>query len=130
MKSALPYPIVLLAACCLAGCSWVSPGKQDLRVQPEWRLIPEAVALGQKRQFFLYGRRLDSAVVTVPPSVALERGALNNGGRVLSLYLTVKPLEKDSLAKGESVGKREISVKTADTSLTFSLKIVDEAVVR
>jgi hypothetical protein len=127
VKSRLP---ALLLSLSISGCAWFASDKSELRVQPEWRLIPEAIALGQRRQFFLYGRHLDSAVVTVPPSVILERGALNNGGRVLALYLTVKGLEKDSLAEGESVGKREVDVKTPDTSLTFTLKIVDEAVVR
>jgi hypothetical protein len=42
----------------------------------------------------------------------------------------VKPLAKDSLADGESVGRREVEVKTPDTTCTFTLKIVDEAVVR
>ena len=119
-----------ILAITVSGCAWFSSDKPELHVQPEWRLIPEAIALGQKRQFFLYGRHLDSAVLKVPPSIILERGAFNNGGRVLALYLTVKALEKDSLADGESVGKREVDVKTPDTSLTFTLKIVDEAVVR
>lgn len=127
MKSRLP---ALLLPLYISGCAWFSGDKSEIHVQPEWRLIPEAIALGQKRQFFLYGRHLDSAVVTAPPSVIMERGALNNGGRVLALYLTVKGLEKDSLADGESVGKREVEVKTPDTSLTFTLKIVDEAVSR
>lgn len=127
MRIRLPAALLALS---LSGCFSFGGGKQDLHVPPEWRLIPEANALGQKRQFFLYGRRLDSAVVTVPPSVTLERGALNNGGRVLSLYMTVKPLAKDSLADGEAVGKREIRVKTPDTSCVFDLKIVDESVIR
>lgn len=129
MPSILPA-VLMAIALSLSSCAWFSSDKPELHVQPEWRLIPEAIALGQKRQFFLYGRSLDSVVVTVPPSISMERGALTNGGRVLSLYLTVRPLVKDSLAKGESVGKREVEVKTADTSLAFTLKVVDEAVDR
>jgi hypothetical protein len=49
---------------------------------------------------------------------------------VLALYLTVKPLAKDSLAKGEATGSRELQVKTPDTALTFKLKVVDEALPR
>lgn len=127
MKSRFPACLLVLS---ISGCAWFSSEKSEIHVQPEWRLIPEAIALGQKRQFFLYGRHLDSAMVKVPPSVILERGALNNGGRVLALYLTVKGLAKDSLADGESVGRREVDVKTPDTSLSFTLKIVDEAVAR
>jgi len=131
VKSRLPAFFIPLAfPLSLCSCAWFSSDKPEIHVQPEWRLIPEAIALGQKRQFFLYGRHLDSAVVTVPPSVIMERGALNNGNRVLALYLSVKGLDKDSLAEGESVGKRVLDVKTPDTTLSFTLKIVDEAVVR
>ncbi|MDB5106594.1 MAG: hypothetical protein JWP91_4283 [Fibrobacteres bacterium] len=113
----------------LASCSGT---REDpaARVQAEWRLIPEATVLNEKRQFFLYGRRLDSVTVTIPPSVTMEKGDLNNGGRVLSLHFRVAPLAKDSLAAGESVGNREVRVKTPDTSLVFTIKVVDEALPR
>jgi hypothetical protein len=111
----------------LAACSGTAP---EPKPQPEWRLVPEATVLTENRQFFLYGRRLDSVTIAVPPSVSMVRGASANGGRVLSLRFRVSPLGKDSLAKGESVGLREVSVKTPDTSLVLPLKIVDEALPR
>ena len=94
---------------------------------PAWRLVPEAIVLGQRRQFFLYGRHLDSAEVTVPPSLQVEKGLLKSDGRVLSLYLTVSPLNPDSLARGQKQGMREVRIKTPDTSAVFILKVVDEA---
>ncbi len=94
---------------------------------PAWRLVPEATVIGQRRQFFLYGRHLDSVQVTVPPSVQIEKGVLKPDGRVLSLYLTTSALKPDTLAKGEKNGTREVHVKTPDTTATFTLKVVDEA---
>jgi hypothetical protein len=116
-----------LAAVILAACAGTAPAPKP---QPEWRLVPEATVLTENRQFFLYGRRLDSVTLTVPPSVTMARGASANGGRVLSLHFRVSPLGKDSLAQGESVGLREITVKTLDTSLVLPIKIVDEALPR
>ncbi len=116
----------LTVVCLLASCSWFE-SKPAPRLDPEWRLVPEATVLAEKRQFFLYGRHLDSVTVTVPPSVTMEKGALNSGGRVLSVHFRVSPLAKDSLADGESRGAREIRVKTRDTSVVFVLKVVDEA---
>jgi hypothetical protein len=124
-----------LAAAGLLACAGKDSGR-NLRVQPDWRLIPEATVLNQDRQFFLYGRRLDSVTVTVPPSVSLDQGPVSQGGRVLSLHFRVAPLAKegkdgkDSLAAGESVGMREVRVKTPDTALVFQLKVVDEALPR
>jgi hypothetical protein len=118
-----------LAVCLFASCSWFDK-KPAPRLDPEWRLVPEATVLTEKRQFFLYGRRLDSVTVTVPPSVLMEKGALNSGGRVLSVHFRVSPLAKDSLADGESKGAREIRVRTPDTSVVFVLKVVDEAMPR
>jgi hypothetical protein len=114
-------------ACILAACSGTAP---EPKPQPEWRLVPEATVLVENRQFFLYGRRLDSVTITVPPSVTMVRGTSANGGRVLSLHFRVLPLSKDSLAQGESVGLRDVRVKTPDTSLVLPLKIVDEALPR
>ena len=123
--------IPLFAAALLAtGCAWFAPDPEAAHVQPEWRFVPEATVIGQRRQFFLYGKHLDSATVASPRSVVLEKGALSKGDRVLTLYLTVNALKKDSLGHGESVGLREFDVKTPDTSVTFKLKIVDEAVSR
>lgn len=119
--------LTLLAMGILAACSGTAP---EPKPQPEWRLVPEATVLTENRQFFLYGRRLDSVTITVPPSVSMVRGKSANGGRVLSLHFRVSPLGKDSLAKGESVGLREVGVKTPDTTLVLPLKIVDEALPR
>ncbi len=121
---------LLCATLAMTGCAWIAPDPEPIHVKPEWRFVPEATVIGQRRQFFLYGRHLDSARLAAPPSVLLERGALNEGGRVLTVYLTVKGVNPDSLARGESVGLREVDVKTPDTSVTFKFKVVDEAVQR
>jgi hypothetical protein len=126
--------LCLLGAFCLfclsglSGCGSSKPVDKPLPpLQPEWRLVPEATIVGDRRQFFLYGRRLDSATVAVPPSVILEKGTLKADGRVLSLYMTMRAAKKDSLAEGEKIGLREVRVKTPDTALTFQIKVVDEA---
>jgi len=121
--------LALASAAALAGCSSSASGSMP-HVEPEWRLVPEGTALGKRRQFFLYGRHLDSARVSAPPSVVLEKGEAKPGGRALSLYLTVNALPKEGPVRGEAAGMREIEVKTPDTVLTFTLKIVDEMVVR
>jgi hypothetical protein len=118
------------AALCSAALTACGGSAPVPKVQPEWRLVPEATVLNEKRQFFLYGRRLDSVTVTVPQGVVMEKGAVGKNGRVLSLNFTVAPLPKDSLPKGESVGLREVGVKTPDTSIVFNVKIVDEALPR
>lgn len=120
---------LILATLSLLACAGKDAGR-DLHAQPDWRLIPEATVLHQDRQFFLYGRRLDSVTVTVPPSVSMDKGELSQGGRVLSLHFRVAPLGKDSLAAGESVGLREVRIRTPDTAIVFGLKIVDEALPR
>jgi hypothetical protein len=122
--------LALASGVALAGCASSGPGASEVHVEPEWRLVPEGTALGQRRQFFLYGRHLDSVRVSAPPSVSVEKGNPQPGGHALPLYLIVNALSKDSLAKGESVGGREIRVQTPDTSLTFKLKIVDESLPR
>lgn len=122
--------LALASGMALAGCASTAPGTAESHVEPEWRLVPEGTALGKRRQFFLYGRHLDSVRVTAPPSVSVEAGLPQPGARVLPIYMTVNALPKDSLAKGESLGAREIGIKTPDTSLTFKLKIVDEALPR
>lgn len=125
--AALTSLIAAMAAILLMACSGTTPAPKP---QPEWRLIPEATVLAETRQFFLYGRRLDSVTITVPPSVTMVQGKPGNGGRVLSLHFRVMPLGKDSLAAGESVGLREVRVQTPDTSLILPIKIVDEALPR
>jgi hypothetical protein len=117
--------MALAFAAALSGCSLSPPGGTG-RVEPEWRLVPEGTALAKRRQFFLYGRHLDSVSVSAPPSVTVEKGEVRPGGRALSLYLTVHPLSKDPKADGETPGARELGIKTPDTALSFKLKIVDE----
>ncbi|MDB5047712.1 MAG: hypothetical protein JWO30_783 [Fibrobacteres bacterium] len=120
----------ILAAVCLAvnlaACSLLAPAPLP-PVQPEWRLVPEATVLGENRQFFMYGRRLDSVTVTIPPTLAMEEGAVSSKGRVKSFHFKVLPLSKDSLAQGEEVGIREVRVKTPDTAVVFKIKVIDEA---
>lgn len=94
---------------------------------PTWRLVPEACVLGQKKQFFLYGRHLDSAEISGPPSLKIEKGFTKSDGRILSVYLTASALNPAVPAYGEKKGIREVKIKTADTTATFELKIVDEA---
>ena len=104
---------LLVLGTLFAGCSGSAP---EPKPQPEWRLVPEATVLAENRQFFLYGRRLDSVTITVPPSVAMVRGKSANGGRVLSLHFRVLPWARTPWPKEESVGLREVGVKTPDTS--------------
>ncbi len=117
--------LALALAAALSGCSLGSPGG-PAHVEPEWRLVPEGTALAERRQFFLYGRHLDSARVSAPPSVTIEKSETKKGGRALTLYLTVGALAKGGLAKGEATGSREIRVDTPDTSLVLRLNVVDE----
>lgn len=121
--------LALASTAALAGCSSAAP-PGDAHLVPEWRLVPEGTALGRRRQFFLYGRRLDSVKLSGPPSVVVEKGEVKPGGRALSLYLTVHPLSKDSLDRGEANGSRELRAETPDTALAFKLKIVDETLPR
>jgi hypothetical protein len=116
-------------AAALAGCAMDTPGAAA-HVEPEWRLVPEGTALSERRQFFLYGRHLDSVSVSAPPGVTVEKGELKPGGRALSLYMTVLPLPKDADADGAAPGRRDLGIKTPDTALTFHLKIVDETLPR
>lgn len=120
---------LVLAAALLAACASHGNAAQSASA-PDWRLVPEATVIGQKRQFFLYGKHLDSVEITAPPSVLVEKGAVKHDGRVLALYLTASALRPDSLAKGEKKGSREIQVKTADTTAAFQVQIVDESQVR
>jgi hypothetical protein len=122
--------LALAAGTALSGCAASASGASGPHVEPDWRLVPEGTALGKRRQFFLYGRHLDSARVSAPPSVTVETGLAQTQGRALPIYLTVSALSKDSLAKGETEGAREIRVRTPDTALTFRLKVVDEALPR
>lgn len=118
----------------LSACSPSAPRTASLP-PIEWRLVPEATVLGERRQFFLYGRGLDRARVSGPAGVESETGEVLNEGRALSLYLKVHPMGEDSAAgkketKRGKPGTREIRVSTLDTSVTFTLKIVDEAIPR
>jgi hypothetical protein len=114
-------------AAVLAACASSAPDPSPAPINPDWRLVPEATVLGENRQFFLYGRHLDSVTVTVPPSVIAEMGLAGSQGRVRSFHFQVLPLSKDSLAKGEAVGEREVRVRTPDTALAFKIKVIDEA---
>lgn len=122
--------LALASGMALSGCASSGSGASESHVEPEWRLVPQGTALGMRRQFFLYGRHLDSVSVSAPPSVNVEKGVPQAAGHAMPLYLTVNALSKDSLAKGETAGGREILVKTPDTALTFKLKIVDETLPR
>jgi hypothetical protein len=115
-----------ILAVALTGCASRNSEPQPFAA-PAWRLVPEATVIGEKRQFFLYGRHLDSAEITVTPTVTLEKGTLKPDGRVLSLYITTSPLRTDTLVRGEKLGSREIHIKTPDTSAVFTLKVVDES---
>lgn len=125
---ATPARIALAALACaalLAACSPSAPPPIP-PVNPEWRLVPEATVLGQDRQFFLYGRKLDSVTVTLPPSVIMRQGPAASQGRVRSYHFKVMPLSGDSLAPGEKPGARAFRFKTLDTTVVFSIKVMDE----
>jgi|GEM_PF-5544374 len=130
IRALMGLPIGLGLA--LSACSPAAPRTASLP-PIDWRLVPEATVLGERRQFFLYGSDLDSARVSAPTGVETETGEVLNGGRVLSLYLKVQPLAEDTLGAGRKDGKpgkagrREIRVSTPDTSVTFTIKVVDEA---
>lgn len=97
----------------------------------EWRLVPQTTVTADRRQFFVYGDRLDSAKVSSDPSVTVERGWVKEDGKVLSVYLTVAPLAgsryDDSTLSAEKPGRRRIRIETADTSVTLPLRVLDEA---
>ena len=120
--------ISICLAICLSACA--SHDAAPAPLTPEWRLVPEATVLGERRQFFLYGRKLDSVTVKVPPSLIVEQGEAASQGRVRSFHIRVLPLSKDSLAEGEAVGVREFRVKTLDTAVVFKIKVIDEALPR
>ena len=124
-KYAVLISITIFAAM-LMHCS-SEKNSTPISTLPAWRLIPEACVLGQRKQFFLYGRHLDSAEISGPPSVKIEKGDTKSDGRILSIYLTATAMKPTVPAYGEKKGIREIKVKTPDTSATFELKIVDEA---
>ena len=117
--------LLLASVAALSGCS-ATTGNAAPHVEPEWRLVPEGTVLGQRRQFFLYGRHLESVLVSAPASVTIQKGEVKPGGRALSLYLTVIAASRDSPARGEAPGWREIEARMPDTALTFRLKILDE----
>jgi hypothetical protein len=120
----------------LAGAAWLGsaactsrPSASQASPPREWRLIPESTVLGERRQFFVYGDRLDGARVTSAPGVAIEPGAVKTDGKVLSLYLTVGPLgasQEDSVLLGARPGLRRIRVQTRDSVVTLPLKVLDE----
>lgn len=113
-----------LAAC--ASRPAPAPGSPPV----DWRLVPEATVLGDRRQFFVYGRRLDSARVTAADGVAIEQGWVKEDGKVLSLYLTVGPLgagRADSAYLVDKPGLRKLRVETRDTVVFLPLKVLGEA---
>ena len=114
----------LAGAMALSACSSSRPGGSS--PAEAWRLIPESTVLGERRQFFVYGRGLDSAQVTGPKSVTVEKGWLKPDGRVLSVYLTLSAIEDDSTALSDKPGARRIQVVTPDTSVTLKLKVLNE----
>jgi hypothetical protein len=127
MKKRKLYPaLTLFLIMALFGCAPKDKSIEPLAA-PAWRLVPEAIVSGRKQQFFLYGRHLDSADITAPFGVQVEKGMLKADGRVLSLYLTVETIRLDTLLRGVKKGSREINIKTPDTSAVFTLKVVDEA---
>lgn len=117
-----------LAGLALAACS-SRPSPSQSSPPRDWRLIPESTVLGERRQFFVYGDRLDSARVTSAPGVAIEPGPVKPDGKVLSLYLTVGPLgasREDSVLLGAKPGLRKVRVQTRDSVVTLPLKVLDE----
>ena len=122
LLAGLAYLAGLTACATRPDSSQASPPK-------EWRLVPQTTVTADRRQFFVYGERLDSAKVTSAPGVKVEQGWVKEDGKVLSLYLTVAPLagHDDSTLTGEKPGSRKILVKTADTSVTLPLRVLDEA---
>lgn len=128
--------MVRKSAIMLFGLAWLAVAACSTRPSPsqsspprEWRLIPESTVLGERRQFFVYGDRLDSVRVTSAPGVAIETGPVKPDGKVLSLYLTVSPLggsREDSVLLGARPGLRKVRVETRDSAVTLPLKIVDE----
>lgn len=119
----------LAALAALGACATrPEPSRADSSV--DWRLVPESTVLGDRRQFFVYGRGLDSARVTAADGVAVERGWLKEDGKVLSLYLTVGPLgtgRADSAYLIDKPGLRKLRVETRDTVVILPLKVLDEA---
>lgn len=123
----LPVVGLLLTSALLPGCS---SGRGPQESPPlEWRLVPSTTVLGDRRQFFVYGKGLQSAEAVSDPSVKVEAGAAKTSGEAFSLYLTVAPLgdrAADSTVLGEKPGLRKLRIKTPDTTVTLSLKVLDE----
>lgn len=122
-----------LLLCGMAWLGWTAcssrPSPSQASPPREWRLIPESTVRGERRQFFVYGDRLDGARVTSAPGVAIEPGPVKPDGKVLSLYLTVGPLgesREDSVLLGAKPGLRKIRVQTRDSVVVLSLKVLDE----
>lgn len=118
------FALAVLSAC--AGRPEPAPASSPV----DWRLVPEATVLGDRRQFFVYGRRLDSARVTAVDGVAIEKGWVKEDGKVLSLYLTVGPLgagRADNAYLIDKPGLRKLRVETRDTVVVLPLKILGEA---
>jgi hypothetical protein len=112
----------VLAACASGGGPQGSPPL-------EWRLVPSTTVLGDRRQFFIHGKGLQGAEAVSDPSVTVEPGVAKGNGETYSLYLTVAPLGEraaDSTVLGEKPGLRKVRVKTPDTTVVFSLKVLDE----
>jgi hypothetical protein len=123
MKKRIRWAAPALAAL-LLGCA---EGGSLRQTPPEaWRLVPEATVLGERREFFIYGKGLAKAEVTAPQGTTVEKGWLNPDGRALAVYLKVEPITDDSTALGEKPGQRRIVVKTPDTTVTLPLKVLNE----
>lgn len=118
----------LSASLFIASCS-TRPSAALSTPPLEWRLVPSTTVLGDRRQFMVYGARLTGVQAVSDPSVKVEPGWVKEDGKVFSMYLTVGPLGDravDSTVLGEKPGLRKVKVTTADTVVTFSLKILDE----
>lgn len=121
----MPSVLALLAAS-LPGCA-SRPSASQASPPLEWRLVPQTTVMRDRRQFFVYGENLDSARVTASGGVLVQKGWVKEDGKVLSLYLTVlKPVAGDSTLLGEKPGVRKVRVGTADTAVTFRLKVMNE----
>ena len=128
MKPGTRGILLVFTGLALSACS-SRPSPSQASPPREWRLIPESTVLGERRQFFVYGDRLDSARVTSAPGVAIEPGPVKPDGKVLSLYLTVGPLgesREDSVLLGAKPGLRKLRVRTRDSVVTLPLKVLDE----
>lgn len=112
----------------LSGCA-TRPAASQASPPREWRLVPTTTVLGERRQYFVHGERLEGAQAVSDPSVKVEPGPVSGEGRIFSLYLTVSPLGDQAAGgtvSGEKPGLRKVKVTTPDTAVTLELRVVDE----